>query len=121
MPHDPAIVPIYDDILDGVSRVLSARRGLRPRLIASASLVTKTKGIDRKNCGLATEAVDGDQSLDYGLIDIVASTPFRDAFCIARPTIKKPVYVPLADHVAGREALKVALKKNRSPSAFRKQ
>lgn len=98
---DPAIVPIYDDKLDGVSRALSAGRGLRPRLIASASLMTKTKGIDRKSRVLAT--------------------PFRDAFQIARPTIEKPVYVLLADHVAGCEVLKAALKKNRSPSAFRKQ
>lgn len=83
--------------------------------------MTKTKGIDRKNRGLATEAVDGSQSTDYGLIDIMASTPFRDAFLITRPTIQKPVYVLLADHVAGREALKAVLKKNRSPSAFRKR
>lgn len=83
--------------------------------------MTNTKGVNRKNRGLAIEAVDGGQSLDYGLIDIVASTPFRDAFCIARPTIKKLVYVLLADHVAGREALKAAPKKNRSPCAFRRQ
>lgn len=121
MPHDPAIVPVYDGKLDGVSGALSAGRALRPRLIASASLMTNTKGVDRKNRRPATEAVDGGQSTDYGLIDIVASTPFRDAFLIARPTIQKPVYVLLADHVAGREALKAALKKNRLPSAFRKQ
>jgi hypothetical protein len=83
--------------------------------------MAKAKGIDRKNRGLATEAVDGSQLTDYGLIDIVASTPFRDAFEIARPTIQKPVYVLRADHLAGREALKAVLKKNRSPSAFRKQ
>lgn len=83
--------------------------------------MTKTKGINRKNRGLATEAVDGSQSTDYSLIDIVASTPFRDAFHIARPPVQKPVYVLLADHVAGREAFKGVLKKNRSPSAFREQ
>jgi hypothetical protein len=121
VPHDPAIVPVYDDKLDGVSGALSAGRELRPRLIASASLMANTKGVDRKNRGPATEAVDGGQSLDYGLIDIVASAPFRDAFCIALPTIKKLVYVLFADHVAGREALKAALKKNRSASAFGRQ
>jgi len=68
-----------------------------------------------------TEAVDGSQSTDYGLIDIVASAPFRDAFRITHPTIQKPVYVLLANHVAGREALKAVLKKSRSPSAFPKQ
>jgi hypothetical protein len=83
--------------------------------------MTKAKGIDRKNRGLAAEAVDGSQSTDYALIDIVASTPFRDAFHIARPTIQKPVYVLRADHVAGREELTAILEKNRSPSAFRKQ
>ncbi len=110
MPHDPAIVPIYDDKLDGISRALSAEGELRPRLIASASLMTKAKGIDRKNRGLASEAVDGSQSMDDGLIDIMASTPFRDAFHIARPTVQKSVYVLRADHVAGREAFKAVLK-----------
>lgn len=119
--HDSAVTPIYDDELHGVSTAISGWSGLRPGLIPSASLMTKTKGIDRKNRGLATEAVDGSQSTDYGLIDIMASTPLRDAFLIARPTIQKPVYVLLVDHVAGREAFKAILKKNRSPSAFRKQ
>jgi hypothetical protein len=60
--------------------------------------MTKTKGIDRKNRGLATEAIDGSQSTDYSLVHVVASTPFRDALHIAPPTIQKSVYVVRADH-----------------------